>query len=646
MPIVCVVFALWLLGGFQSRACPVTSWAPEADVSSSGDEKSPFRTCSSFEDRLSCRYHNFCCFVQDKCLPATPIFKDCATFGRNRLACHAEREYCAWDQTKKLCRRKCPATHDPSILCSLIGHFYPTMASPAKAYLEEQQSNLMSFLSQHETMIDEAKRGVWDEPLTEYEEGDGSGKDDVNLGDGLQLASRYFTLTDRLTPTAEPTIGSPYLITPFPTTQDTSENDLTGTWDNPLQGARNICICRGPKGNKYRCPCHRKATTSPTLPTIAPTASPSQRKDCMCRIKVRRGRTKKVPCVCPKPTIKPTPAPTLVMDCECYRWAKRKKQGKRRKQWKRVAYPCVCPDTDSPETSSPIISPTISPTKTRTSSPTHIPSLAPTPVTEFPTSRGQVIPGWAPPYGLQWQGSEKDPSKTCGSFNNIMECRRQNFCCWDDDDDTCFSPAQVASNLECPTLTDQELCDDVYGQFCSWRSGSQLCVRKEPDTRSQNSNQVCAAAIEERNQLAKKQQFCFVKENNAECNMPFLVNGVEHSQCLSYQDSPPPIGKKFMPSNLPKGVPVDQLKWCGLTSNDVTTRPKYGKGWGFCTCTPKVRKRSVVLLTVDDLRPDLFAAYGRKDAQTPFLDELTHRPGTVVVDRAYTQYAVCTFGSA
>ena len=122
-----------------------------------------------------------------------------------------------------------------------------------------------------------------------------------------------------------------------------------------------------------------------------------------------------------------------------------------------------------------------------------------------------------------------------------------------------------------------------------------------------------------------------MKELEKACVFPFLVNGVRFDSCASFKDHPPEPGRGLTTSRATSS-------WCPLVP---ASQVKAVNGWGYCTCTPKKRPRSVLLFVVDDLRTDLSAAYGRNFAKTPFLDELVNRQGTVVMDRSYSNYPVC-----
>ena len=57
---------------------------------------------------------------------------------------------------------------------------------------------------------------------------------------------------------------------------------------------------------------------------------------------------------------------------------------------------------------------------------------------------------------------------------------------------------------------------------------------------------------------------------------------------------------------------------------------------------PPKDAKNVLLLIVDDMRPQLNAAYGQTFMITPNLDRLAKSPGAVVFDRAYVQVAWCS----
>lgn len=52
--------------------------------------------------------------------------------------------------------------------------------------------------------------------------------------------------------------------------------------------------------------------------------------------------------------------------------------------------------------------------------------------------------------------------------------------------------------------------------------------------------------------------------------------------------------------------------------------------------------KNVLLIVVDDLRPQLNASYGQRFVHTPNLDALAASPGTVVFTRAYAQLSWCS----
>jgi len=52
-------------------------------------------------------------------------------------------------------------------------------------------------------------------------------------------------------------------------------------------------------------------------------------------------------------------------------------------------------------------------------------------------------------------------------------------------------------------------------------------------------------------------------------------------------------------------------------------------------------KKNFVLVYVDDLRPDLKAAYGRQGVSTPNFDDFAQRRASIVLQKAYTNYPMC-----
>ena len=68
----------------------------------------------------------------------------------------------------------------------------------------------------------------------------------------------------------------------------------------------------------------------------------------------------------------------------------------------------------------------------------------------------------------------------------------------------------------------------------------------------------------------------------------------------------------------------------GDTSNDVF---RHGAG---------VPLRNVLLITIDDLRPQLNLSYGMVQTSTPNLDRLAASAGATTFRRAYCQMAVCS----
>ena len=51
-------------------------------------------------------------------------------------------------------------------------------------------------------------------------------------------------------------------------------------------------------------------------------------------------------------------------------------------------------------------------------------------------------------------------------------------------------------------------------------------------------------------------------------------------------------------------------------------------------------RRNVMMISVDDLRPQLNHAYGMVEAKTPHLDQFSE--GALVFHRAYCQQAICS----
>ncbi|KAH9259744.1 hypothetical protein BASA81_002166 [Batrachochytrium salamandrivorans] len=206
------------------------------------------------------------------------------------------------------------------------------------------------------------------------------------------------------------------------------------------------------------------------------------------------------------------------------------------------------------------------------------------------------------------------------------------YCCWRDAQ--CFAPSEVAG-MECPLVTDPTACKEVWGSNCKWENG--LCQRLPMADAIGTCNRVFAGHEATRRNLEyalfdspvlklkpnarytalnSNRQYCFSKSTQSACRFPFTYQGVEYRDCVMVAGK---MNAQCMTTGKRK-----QLKLAG------------------CHCLAKRRPRSVVMITLDDFRPEMNVAYSRKAAFTPVMDQFAKRPGTVIMDRAYVQIALCS----
>ncbi|KAH9259746.1 hypothetical protein BASA81_002168 [Batrachochytrium salamandrivorans] len=682
-----------------AHACPASIWSPQ--LPSRLLESSPQKQCGEITNEYECKALNLCCYQNNACIPSNANFIECPS-AKSQSECDLRGGSSCWfDGTD--CRRSCPYTTNVDMLCLVLGTLsnqrtasptlvvtlaptplptmrptlMPTSRPTLKSTLQPtlKPTKLATFLPTKRPTLTPTKRPTL-APIVKVVTSAPTKR--PTLAPTAKVATSAPTKRPTLVPTAKLTTLKP---TPISTLEPSPSSTLepsptatfspsrTPTFSRPTTSPKAPSSPSEPNTSLGPTPF---ATLKPTSMTTAPTTLvpastttapttlvPTSKPTIMPPTKAPTNRPTAKPAALPtppstmpvskqpttrpskKPTLQPTKKPTKRPTTRpskrptkqpTSRPTKRPTDEPTAKPTNKPALTTVRPTSKQPTakpTKRPTLRPTKKPTKRPTLRPTKKPVKQPTPKA-VPTANTNSL-SWYP--GLK---SERNPTMACRNMQTELACARNNYCCWQDAQ--CFPPSEVAG-VECPLITDATVCGEVWSDNCKWannvcqrivptavtptKSANQWCVElqsghelttqtrfKSFDSLVTTSNETLQA--ETSSAVNSDNQYCWNKASKSACQFPFTYQGNTYNDCVSV------VGKG---------------------SQCITVKAKTMQT---CTCTAKQRKRSVLLISLDDFRPEMNLAYGRKSALTPVLDRFTKRPGTVVMDRAYTQFSWCS----
>jgi len=272
--------------------------------------------------------------------------------------------------------------------------------------------------------------------------------------------------------------------------------------------------------------------------------------------------------------------------------------------------------------------------------------LCPIAVTDATTC---AVP-WSTDFPLLNSSGEAAPWTRCDAFQSLYGCHHKNFCCYDSQIG-CF-PSNPAF-LECPGLSQTD-CWAASDATCWW--DGQMCRRNCPPglNATVGPQDLCAALDVQKQPQPWSNFLAFNADEWApgrQCADFATEQGCKIQNYCCWDGS----SNTCIPSNEQRiecpGKSQDScMTWSPLCTWNADTGvcqrllPLTADPIGYCANVVQLwaKPRNILMIIVDDLRPELHLAYGQNQAITPNLDAFAVRPGALTFDRVYSNFPICS----